>query len=739
MWWALQICSDCTMNPINSIPSELTTRPQWVAWWREVRDGKETKVPYSPVTGKRASVMDKRTWGSFQLAWRFSQMRGYDGVGFVLTAGAEIVGLDLDDCRNPKTGQIAPWAQGIIEKVGSHTEISPSGSGIRIFTRGSLPNGVGGRKKGLIELYSHSRYLTVTGNHVEGTPRTLEARIAVLADLYASLDTNPDAQSQSRYEQAKSIQIDDAELLDKAQRAADGQRFARLWKGDIAGYPSHSEADLALCSSLAFWTNGEANRMDRLFRHSGLYRKKWDARHGDPTYGQRTIRKVLSTLREGYQPKHKAALKAGGPAGPSGPSPIQAQPEAVDQSERSSGPAAVQCPPVPGYRISADGVFEVPEDRSKPETRLTLAPCGVLAHCRDGTQQNWGAYLRWRDRDGRIHEAAFPVGRFHESGGMLPVELANAGLPIMPGMEKKLLRYLANGNPATRYRAAIQTGWQDGTDVFVLPSGSLEGANEHERTVYQPDRYTPTRQSVRTAGTFEEWQTTVAVPCAENPVLVFWLSGSFGAPLLHLLGLEGGGFHLYGLTSQGKTTAEQVAASVWGDGTDPAEGRLTAFVKKWNQTKNATEGLAEAHNDLPLCLDEIGEADAREFGHMIYQLAGGQGKGRMLADATLKRSKVWRTLLLSTGEVPTTDVLESEGRRLMGGQAVRLVDLPATDPTTGQTIIVNTHETSSPALFADQLKRACGTHFGWAGPAFVKALMDGGVGLSSDRVEGSVG
>ena len=144
-------------------------------------------------------------------------------------------------------------------------------------------------------------------------------------------------------------------------------------------------------------------------------------------------------------------------------------------------------------------------------------------------------------------------------------------------------------------------------------------------------------------------------------------------------------------------------------------------------TKNATEGLAEAHADLPLCLDEVGEADAREFGRMVYQLAGGQGKGRMRADATLAHSKVWRIVLLSTGELPASDVIEAEGKRMKGGQAVRLLDIPATDPTTGQGIIVEIHGDPDPASFVDSLKRCCGIHYGWAGPAFVRALVTDGL------------
>ncbi len=386
-----------------------------------------------------------------------------------------------------------------------------------------------------------------------------------------------------------------------------------------------------------------------------------------------------------------------------------------------TGAKSGEFPKVQGYRVTEEGVFEI----DKPEIRLTLKPCGVLAFCRDGGGQNWGAIIGWKDRDGTYHEAAFPIGRFHEPGGGLAIDLAGLGLPIVPGMERRLLRYLASGTPETRYQVAIQTGWTE-AGAFVLPTRTI-GSSGKERIAFQPERHSPTKNAVRTSGTLEEWQADVAARCAGNPVLTFWLSSSFAAPLLNLLELEGGGFHLFGLTSKGKTTAEQVAGSVWGDASDPAEGRPSAYVKKWNLTKNATEGLAEAFNDLPLLLDEVGEADTREFGRTVYSVTGGQGKARMRADATLKEPKVWRTLLLSTGELPASDVIEDAGRRVKGGQIVRLIDIPATHPITGVGIIENLHGSESTARFVDALKRSCADHYGHAGPAFIEELIKKGL------------
>lgn len=456
---------------------------------------------------------------------------------------------------------------------------------------------------------------------------------------------------------------------------------------------------------------------------------------GDHPYTEQEALKTLTSAYERRAREPWGRPVSSGPSGPTGPEPLPAQAEPLDRSENATGPdrsnrstpstgaGKDEFPSVPGYRITLEGVSWIPDDADKPEVLITHRACWVKAHCRDGAREHWGAYLCWIDRDGGTHGNAIPIGRFHEVGGALPVELANAGLPIVPGREKKLLQYFASCHPVTRYRAATMVGWQDELAAFVLPKETLGEASNAEQVVYQPDRYSPSMDSIHTRGTLEGWRQAVAKICQGNPVLTFAVSAALAAPLFEVIGLEGGGFHLFGVTSHGKTTCLQVAASVWGDGTDPAEGRRSAFVKKWNLTKNATEGLAEAHNDLPLCLDEVGEADVRDFGRMIYQLAGGQGKSRMESSTALKPPKVWRTLVLSTGELPASEAVEQEGRVMRGGQAARMIDLPACDPQTGAGIVVELHGADSPATFVDALKRACREQFGWAGPEFIRKIL----------------
>ena len=144
---------------LEGIPAEMKTYPAWVCWRYEERDGKPTKVPYTPGTGRRASTTDLRTWRTFEEAVEDLQRRGFDGVGFVLSTGDPFVGLDLDNCRNPETGELEGWAGEIVAASEGYAEASPSGRGVHVIVKGKAPN----KRSGTIECYSSERFLTMTG------------------------------------------------------------------------------------------------------------------------------------------------------------------------------------------------------------------------------------------------------------------------------------------------------------------------------------------------------------------------------------------------------------------------------------------------------------------------------------------------------------------------------------------------------------------------------------------------
>jgi primase-polymerase (primpol)-like protein len=191
----------------------------------------------------------------------------------------------------------------------SYTEITPSGRGLHILVRGDLPSGR--RRKGGIEMYQKGHYFTVTGRHLEGTPITINSRGKELKRLHPRIFgrefTTPGIQS--RAFERRQIDLSDSELIQKAEQAKNGDKFSRLWSGDCSGHPSPSEADLALCCILAFWTARDPRRIDRLFRQSGLMRAKWDEPRGEETVGQINIQKAIAKTREVYSPRKRRTRK----------------------------------------------------------------------------------------------------------------------------------------------------------------------------------------------------------------------------------------------------------------------------------------------------------------------------------------------------------------------------------------------------------------------------------------------
>jgi putative DNA primase/helicase len=144
---------------LDCFPEELRQRHQWVVWKLEERDGKPTKVPYIAGGSGKASSTDSLTWRSFEEAVQALETGRYSGIGFVFSSGDPFAGVDLDDCRDPETGELEEWAAKIVEAFGSYAEVSQSGTGVHIIVMGKAPN----KKRGKVEAYSSERYFAMTG------------------------------------------------------------------------------------------------------------------------------------------------------------------------------------------------------------------------------------------------------------------------------------------------------------------------------------------------------------------------------------------------------------------------------------------------------------------------------------------------------------------------------------------------------------------------------------------------
>jgi putative DNA primase/helicase len=177
-----------------SIPDELKTRDQWVNFpliWDEAREH-YAKPPISAKTLRNASSTNPATWATFDEALAaigktavYKDTKGEQlevtlaGVGFAGLEQTDLTGIDIDDCVNAETGEIKQYALDVVELFNSYAEISPSGTGIRIFIKGEKPKRAWSGNKGgdyELEVYDSGRYLTVTGHHLAGTPREIEPR-----------------------------------------------------------------------------------------------------------------------------------------------------------------------------------------------------------------------------------------------------------------------------------------------------------------------------------------------------------------------------------------------------------------------------------------------------------------------------------------------------------------------------------------------------------------------------------
>lgn len=338
------------------------------------------------------------------------------------------------------------------------------------------------------------------------------------------------------------------------------------------------------------------------------------------------------------------------------------------------------------------------------------SPLTIAALTRDPQSSAWGRLLVFPDNDRKEHRWAMPMAMLAGSSEELRGVLLSEGLVITshPSARRMVADYIAREKPDVTARCVARTGWHG--DVFALPRETF-GDTAAEPVILQSA--SPDGVALGQVGSLDGWRDHVAAPCAGNSRLVLALCCAFAGPCIGLLNAEGGGVHLRGASSTGKTTAGAVAASVYGP---------PSFIRNWRQTDNGLEGVATLHSDLLLILDEIGQLEPKHAGAVAYMLANGQGKGRSRRDGTPRPPATWRVLFLSTGEVGLSDLVTQGGGKVRAGQEVRVIDLPA-DAGAGLGLFDRVPDGVAAGVFADDLKRAAASHYGTGLPAFLRALV----------------
>lgn len=282
-----------------TIPEELKKLKRWVNWKLEERtnnkgEKKWTKPPYKS-TGEKADITDINILDTFYNVCNATHNgRGFKGIGFVFTGEDEYVGIDFDHVIDEQ-GNVDPDIKNWIEKFSSYTEYSQSKKGLHIICKGKKPDKK--CRKGNIEIYSQGRYFALTGDVYNRRSEIRDCQ-KELETFYSSVFTE-ERKVDARLPIISNLT--DYEIISLCNKAKNSNKFNALMSGDWTGYNSQSEADLALCNIIAFYTQDET-AIDNIFRQSRLYRDKWNEKHGDDTYGNNTIKKALSGLTEVYSP-----------------------------------------------------------------------------------------------------------------------------------------------------------------------------------------------------------------------------------------------------------------------------------------------------------------------------------------------------------------------------------------------------------------------------------------------------
>jgi putative DNA primase/helicase len=286
------------------IPEEMKKRDQWVWWKVKEVDGKTKKIPYNQIGrngAKCANSVDSKTWSCLENVMGRTDFTPELGPGFALSDDDPYCFIDLDDCINKSTGEVASWAAEILEKVvDSYAEVSHSKEGIHVIIKAKLPEG---RNRGVIddegheiEIYDHSRIISMTGWIIEGFPVVIRDHQALAEEIQSRIKESEDFPAEEPENLGKSPDLEDEKIIELGLTEGDG-KFKRLYDGDISEYSyDHSRADLALCNGIAFYTQ-KPEQIDRIFRSSLLMREKWDRED----YENRTINKAIQGLRKIYK------------------------------------------------------------------------------------------------------------------------------------------------------------------------------------------------------------------------------------------------------------------------------------------------------------------------------------------------------------------------------------------------------------------------------------------------------
>ena len=368
------------------------------------------------------------------------------------------------------------------------------------------------------------------------------------------------------------------------------------------------------------------------------------------------------------------------------------------------------------FELYHDGLFFVKYNDDDPANitfkfkAFICSPIEVIAKTRDTSSGTWGRLLQWRDDDSVLHTWSMPLSLLQGDAREYRRELANQGLNITtnPKQRSYLDTYIQNYPIHKRALCVDRLGWHD--EQYILPDGAI-GSDGEQLIVYQSAH--AINSTIAQQGTLAQWRDELCKPLAEQSRFVFSIACAFAGQLLAPLDDDGGGFHLLGSSSMGKSLSLKLAASVW--------GKPDSYTKTWRSTDNALEGTASEYNDSFLPLDEISECDPKIVGKTVYMLANGQGKGRSTTTGHNRTAKTWRIIFLSNGEESLQNFMAQAGQKTNAGIEVRVAHIDA-DAGQGLKTFDSLVLADTGAAQADKIKELSQAYYGVAGIAWLEHI-----------------
>lgn len=369
------------------------------------------------------------------------------------------------------------------------------------------------------------------------------------------------------------------------------------------------------------------------------------------------------------------------------------------------------------YRHTAAGKVMVHKQLvSKDDVTLVpvTTPFGIMARLRHVDQASaYGLRCRVQDMNGQPRDLDLDRATLaKQSATEVRAALFEAGLRTEDDGEIIAVRALKAADPASEILIVSRPGWHElgagAAPVFVCPGGKvIASPQQAELELAAAVRMAP---EVAAAGTLDGWRQAVdaALSVVGCPHWILGVVAAFAGPIVALTGLDTCGINLSGLSSSGKSKAQRLAVSAW----STPDIRRPGLSQSARATDNAVEALAQRASGTVLALDELGHVSGKLAAAMIYTIAGGVGKRRMDADARLKDSYAWSTFAILSGECSLEEKIRSDGGDWLAGMAVRIVDIDVTD--VDRSVGIDTLRQ------IDQIDQ----HYGHAGPAFVRALVD---------------